>query len=295
MQLAPQIPYINFRAGSFFLADGDTAAALRLLATVLKGNVAYESNVFQLFDDQRVPADLIVASGVPTASIRNLFQRVIAQRSDERKLSTTTLWQHLMAKGLADDQSAASYIAALIQEGDLRGATERWKEFAGTRDAAYLTSTYTFNGGFEATPTRSPFDWQFAGGSGSVGSTVDDVAYQGHRSARIAFDGTHNVSTAIMSQSVFLPAGRYSFRARLKSETITTNEGVYFAIGGVHDVRVTTEQVVGTTDWRLVERMLDVPADDLVQVQLTRDHSLKFDNKVTGTVWIDDVQIVPVQ
>ncbi len=294
VELAPRIPYINFRAGSFFLADGDTAAALRLLATVLKSSVAYESNVFQLFDDYGVPADQIVASEVPTASVRNLLQRVLAQRSDERTLSTTTLWQHLMTTGLADDQSAASYIAALIREGDLRGAAERWKEFAGTRDAAYLSATYTFNGGFEATLTRSPFDWQFAGGSGSVGSTVDSLAYQGRRSARIAFEGTHNVSTAMMSQSVFLPTGRYSFRARLKSDAITTNEGVYFAIGGVRDSRVTTEKVVGTTDWHLVERILDVPADELVQVQLTRDHSLKFDNKINGTVWIDDVQIVPV-
>ena len=54
--------------------------------------------------------------------------------------------------------------------------------------------------------------------------------------------------------------------------------------------------MIGTTDWRLVETTFDVPANaGLLDVHVARKASLKFDNQIRGTVWIDDVKISPVQ
>jgi hypothetical protein len=58
----------------------------------------------------------------------------------------------------------------------------------------------------------------------------------------------------------------------------------------------TTEPLLGSTDWKLVERTFLVgDSKGLQRVHIgTRTASLKFDNKVDGTLWIDQVSIRPV-
>ena len=63
----------------------------------------------------------------------------------------------------------------------------------------------------------------------------------------------------------------------------------------------TTEPLLGSTagklgDWKLVERTLQAgDSKGLQRVHIgRRTASLKFDNKVDGTLWIDQVSIRPV-
>ena len=56
---------------------------------------------------------------------------------------------------------------------------------------------------------------------------------------------------------------------------------------------VNTERLVGTNDWKKVEQTITVPRDmELLHVQVVRQPSLKFDNQINGTAWIDSVRLV---
>ena len=55
----------------------------------------------------------------------------------------------------------------------------------------------------------------------------------------------------------------------------------------------TTEPMRGSHNWTRVEQVFDVPAGGLVRVSLVRKPSLRFDSLIQGTVWVDDVAIVP--
>ena len=99
-----------------------------------------------------------------------------------------------------------------------------------------------------------------------------------------------------MEQAVFLKPGRYRFRAHIRTREVSTDEGVHFRVvcdETPKDLDVATEDLRGSNDWTMVERVFDAPpGGGLVRVLLTRKPSLKFDSKIAGTVWIDDVSLI---
>jgi hypothetical protein len=115
---------------------------------------------------------------------------------------------------------------------------------------------------------------------------------------RIQFDGKQNLDYSDVGQTAFVKPGRYRFEAYIRTQGITTDKGVGIHIydrnaHGRLDVR--TEELAGTHDWTKVERVLVVPGDiSLLAIEVSRQHSMKFDNQINGTVWIDSVRLVPV-
>jgi len=211
----------------------------------------------------------------------------------DNPVSAQIAWNYVLERGWVDDALAGEYAEGLINRNQPASAAQAWAEYEGSRYPGYLKSTYVFNGGFELNPTRSPFDWQIAERPGVTVSVDEQLSYAGHKSARINFDGTENVKKSLLSQSAYLPPGRYTFRARVKSDGLTTNQGPLFEIVG-KGLHAATEQVTGSSDWYQMEAAFQVPADaGLLDVRLTRNESLKFDNKIKGTVWVDEVRIVP--
>ena len=183
----------------------------------------------------------------------------------------------------------------LLRSDRSEAAQHAWALYVRGRCEGYPDSDHIFNGDFELDPTRSPFDWRFGDRPGFSGSIDDHVAYAGRRSARVSFDGTENVGWSAISESAFMPPGRYTFQAHVRTDGLTTDRGVFFGIVGT-DIDVATEPMTGTSDWHLVEKKFQVPASaGLLEVKLTRNPSLKFANKIKGTVWIDDVKIAPAE
>ena len=76
---------------------------------------------------------------------------------------------------------------------------------------------------------------------------------------------------------------------------MTTDEGIRFRIVDAEApalLDLTTGQFTGTTAWTRIEQRLVVPQKTrMVQVQVVRQPSMNFDNKVGGTAWIDGVKL----
>lgn len=115
------------------------------------------------------------------------------------------------------------------------------------------------------------------------------------RSLRIQFDGTQNVSDVGVRQSVFVKPGWYRFEAYVRTNEVSTDEGVAFNIvdpEAPKRLNFTTGPMLGTNDWKLVEHSFQVvPGTGLLQLSLVRKPSLRFDNLIRGTVWVDGVSI----
>jgi hypothetical protein len=83
----------------------------------------------------------------------------------------------------------------------------------------------------------------------------------------------------------------------VRTERLTTDEGIGFRIldpTAASRLDVKTERVTGTSDWRKIDQVFEVrPQTRLIQIQVVRQPSLKFDNNISGTVWIDTVQLTP--
>ena len=121
------------------------------------------------------------------------------------------------------------------------------------------------------------------------------MVHSGGRSLRVQFDGTENPSDVGVRQAVFLTPGRYRLSGYVRTKELSTDEGVSLRVvneGGPVPIDAATETLRGTNDWTLVERVFDAPpGGGLVRVSLTRKPSLKFDNLLRGSVWIDQMSI----
>lgn len=89
------------------------------------------------------------------------------------------------------------------------------------------------------------------------------------------------------SQLASVKSGLYCVRALIRTEALTTDQGLRFRISDAEvpsRLDVVFEQFTGTMPWSVVEHDLRVPPQTrLLQVQVVRQASMKFDNKVGGT------------
>jgi hypothetical protein len=55
-----------------------------------------------------------------------------------------------------------------------------------------------------------------------------------------------------------------------------------------------TERLTGTHDWTKLEQVFVVsPQTKLIRIVVVRQPSWKFDNKISGSFWIDTVKLAP--
>jgi hypothetical protein len=194
----------------------------------------------------------------------------------------------LVAKDQFDEARSVWLKAAAIDAGSAAG-----------QNNSMQNGSLVFNGGFEKDPTNSGFDWQLGQADGADFDYDTDVKHSGARSARITFDGSQNVWYQYPFQVVIVtPGTHYRFRGYLRTDQITTDSGIRFEILDPKDVKnldILTPNETGTIPWTLEEAdFTPGPQTHLVWVRLERKISQHFDNKISGTVWVDDVGIFPV-
>ena len=121
------------------------------------------------------------------------------------------------------------------------------------------------------------------------------VAKGGKASFRVNFLDNENIAFQNLSQWAVVTSGRYAFAAWLKTEVITTDEGVRFCVADPDapaNLSAQSESTRGTTGWTEVRMQVTVPpATQLVKISLCRQPSLKFDSKISGKAWVDGVSL----
>jgi hypothetical protein len=202
----------------------------------------------------------------------------------------------MLSHQYADIPTAREYIDFLFGNNKYQEAAAAWALFLGDGRNGYRDTNWLFNGDFEREPSGLPLDWEIESVAGQVDTTLDsNVAHTGTHSLRIQFAGTENVSYANTVQKTSVPPGTYRFTAFIRTQDITTDKGVAFRIFDPENssrLDSRTEQFIGTHGWKRVEQTVRVPgATQLLTVQVIREPTMKFDNKVSGTAWIDTVSL----
>jgi tetratricopeptide (TPR) repeat protein len=212
------------------------------------------------------------------------------------------VWRRLIAKAPHSDPKLAFKLT------DLLVAQERFEE-AGTvwRQAigmgagsapASAGNSLVYDGGFEKDISGGGFGWRQNEVAGADFDFDTDVIHSGSRSARLIFDGSKNLSYESLFQFVLVsPSTRYHFQGFLRTEQISTESGMRFEILDPKDKQhldVFTPNGTGTLPWTLEQLDFTTgPKTHLILIRLTRSPSDRLDNLLRGTVWIDDVSLVP--
>ncbi|MHB8753380.1 MAG: tetratricopeptide repeat protein [Candidatus Acidiferrales bacterium] len=155
-----------------------------------------------------------------------------------------------------------------------------------------------WNGGFEAPIANGGLDWRIQQVPGAYISVDSIVHHSGSRSLRIGFTGGVNLDFAHVQQIEPAQANTvYDFQAYVRTQDISTDSGMHFEIFDPQrqsQVYVLTPNMVGSTSWREVSaKITTLPETHFLEIRLHRFPSHFFDNKINGTIWIDDVTLTP--
>jgi hypothetical protein len=124
--------------------------------------------------------------------------------------------------------------------------------------------------------------------------------HSGKQSLRLFFDGKHNSNfDGICTQGEVRPETTYRFSAWVRTQSLTSDEGVRFRLYWVSDTNASgsadSQDSRGTQSWTRVEMPWRSGKDvHRASVCVMRNASHGFDRRIQGTAWIDDVSLVPV-
>jgi tetratricopeptide (TPR) repeat protein len=213
------------------------------------------------------------------------------------------VWNRLVAKRPAMNWKILfAFIDVLTAQERYDDAVSVWRQATslnGDSSSAQDPKSLVYDGGFEKDLSGGGFAWQETDVPGADFDFDADVKHSGERSARIMFDGTQNLIYGYVFQQVLVsPGTRYRFQGYLRTDQISTDSGVRFEIYDPKDVKnldILTPNERGTIPWTLEEAdFTPGPKTHLIRVRVFRAPSQRLDNKISGTVWIDDVRIFPV-
>lgn len=262
--LAPRVPPFLLRVANFHFLIGEPRRALPITARILAMIPDYDAVIFSQYTRLADTAD-VLRFGLPEDSraARSWLRFVMqAGRLEDAQRS----WDWLAGRALADDAVAGEYVRFLIQQGQPEVASRAWPRPVG------------------------PFDWSLARSAGV------EIAREGD-SLRIRFAGTENLEITAASKHVFVRPGTVRFRARIRTDGVTTDEGIRFRIVDAEAparLNLTFGQFTGTNPWSDVQQDLVVPPPTrLLQIQVIRQPSMRFDNRIAGTAWLDGLRLEP--
>jgi hypothetical protein len=294
--LAPHSAPFLLRAADFYFQIGENEKALPITARILGLIPDYDSVIFSEYARLVDDVEEVFRYGLTERRAAKSWLRFLIEAG--RREDAQRTWEWVVGHGYADDALAGEYLEFLIRQGHPDLASSGWARYLGTRSGDYCKSNYLFNGGFESEPVPSPFDWNVARTEGAEVSRDLTTAWSGKYSLRISFAGTQNLDFAAASELTFVKPGPYRFHAFIRTEGLTTDEGIRFRISDAElpaRLDVIFGQFTGTSPWSGVEHDVVVPAATrLLQVQILRRPSMKFDNKIRGIAWIDELRLEPI-
>lgn len=288
----PNIPPTLLHIAGFYFRQNETRPALQTMTRILALVPDYDGLLFSYYDRMGVGLDEILTYGVPAdrRAAQSYFRHLLGSASpgDAEKA-----WQWIISRRFEDDTLAGDYVGFVLKNRRYEAAAETWARYVAPRGRDYRRGNFLFNGGFEFEPVRCPLDWRISE-IPEVGVSRDGkIAHSGNWSLRIDFLGKENLNYSHVSETTCVRPGPMRFRAFVRTAQITTDQGVGFRIFDPESpahLDMHTEHILGTTDWRPLQLAFVVPPDThLLVVQVCRSPSLKFDNSIAGTAWIDDV------
>jgi tetratricopeptide (TPR) repeat protein len=233
--------------------------------------------VWRFYEDP----DLIVSTHVPNTREANLMAlNYFVSKQSER--GATLAWSRLKTFETSTPERFG-YINYLVMLGKAR---EAWQIFSFPKPPVPF-----YNGSFESESMQGAFDWRFSSTDDAEVRRDTTVYKEGLASLQVSFSGKQNIDFAgVVHDLVVEPGKSYNLTFWMKTEGISTNEGMFVEVAGCQACTPSPKQT-GTTYWQQF-RIPFTAAMDMVTVRLRRVPTDKFDNLLKGKVWLDGFDLV---
>jgi hypothetical protein len=299
----PLSPEVSWRYGNFLLRRGEPDAAFAEIRHAVEADPKRGAAAFALCMRFDPDVNSVLDRVLPHS--QDAYLNVISALAQQEQTDQALIVWSKLAVLHPRLQLSESYplLEVLIHKRQVAEAQRVWAQalaFAAVSRPPDPPNSLVWDGGFETNVINGGFTWRYSPFMGGVVITLDTKEkHSGNRSLRLTFNGLSNVNFNDVCQYVPLqPATAYLFSAWVMTRSLSTDQGVRFGLQSMGDSSKSiawTEDVEGTQPWTKVELSWN-SASDVHELHLcvSRPPSAKFDSKIRGSAWIDDVVLVPV-
>jgi len=292
---------VSWRYGNFLLRQGDQVRAYTELRRAMEADPRRAAAAFSRAYRSNPSIDEILDQLLPAK--QSVYVDVIAEAVSARQLAVAqTVWAHLVAlRPRLAIRDVDRLVAALLSSGDYSAARRVWDQGVDTMDLPPLlqpVGSVIWDPSFETQINGASFSWGYRPIVQGVIVGVDrSEKLNGLQSLRLAFDGKHNPNLdAACTLGIVQPKTTYYFSAWVKTKDITTENGIGFRVYTPDDYKAAvlkTHEFHGTLPWTLVDGdWISSPNTHRVNVCVTREPSDNPEVRISGTAWVDDVNLV---
>jgi tetratricopeptide (TPR) repeat protein len=291
----------HWRFGSFLLRQGETQNAYSEIHYALQNDPRLIPLAISRVWPATHDADALLNDVLPS-TIQAQNQALEAFSDDHNFEAALAVWKHMVSGGQSIPITDVFALENILIEAD-RGeyAREVWRQAliaSGNPGEAQTGDSVVFNGGFEYDASGGGLDWHLVPIPGVNYDYDSSNPHSGKRALKLAFDGEQNPGFETVYQHVMVrPNTRYHFEAYIRTAGMTTESGVHFLISpeGTTQPKIILDNVSGDHAWEKQSADFTTGPDvHRLILELYRIKSVRFDNKLSGAAWVDDISIVPV-
>jgi hypothetical protein len=233
LRLNPKNPAVMWEAGVFYLISGNTDTAVKTLKEFILLKPEKQVAVYDLLWKLQLNPHYILKSFLPD-SYPYHKRYLLYLISTGRVTESNDLWEIIKGSPV-EDELFIKYTDFLISRHLYEDAENVWNDFTGKRLTGKIEDkpSLIWNGSFEFKMLNGGFDWKIGEAKGASIFLDNDTHIRGSRSLGVKFDGKHNPDITVASQVVrVIPKARYLLRGYMKTDSITTTNGVFFSVEG---------------------------------------------------------------
>jgi tetratricopeptide (TPR) repeat protein len=293
----PASAEIRWEYANFLLRQGELQPALKSMRESIAGDPSLLPLAITRAWRATGNADELAAEVLP-ADAPAYLQALDFFAQEKNVDAGLKIWSHLAAlpqKFTID--KLFPFFDEMIRENRAEDSVRMWTEALDVCGIPHDKSRdqIVFNGGFESEMLNGGLDWRLSPGLGMAVEYDPTVHHGGSRSLRMDFNGGVNLDLSEPAQFVPVEPGElYSFHAYLRTDSISTESAIHFEIFDPSrgQTIATTDGLTGTHLWTGVDAELRTgPETRFLKVLLKRAPSRQFENKLGGTIWVDDVSL----
>jgi tetratricopeptide (TPR) repeat protein len=291
---------VAWRRANFLLRQGRAQEAFQEIHQAVSTDPKLALPALALCWRSTQDIDLILRSALPSNSTVD-WAAIRFFTEPPQPDAALAVWKRLMMDNASFPISSVFPLEDLLIEAKrANDAQTVWRQavsVAGISRPPGPADSLIWDGGFERPLLNGGLAWRYLPVPGAQLDLDQETIHSGSRALRVSFDGTQNVDFANLWQFVVVePNTRYSFSAYLRTQDLTTESAVRFEIVDANqnaNLHTVTPGATGTQPWtRDAVGFATGPTTRLLRISLRRMPSTMLANKVRGTAWVDDVQLI---
>ncbi len=293
---------VAWRYGNFLLRQGQQGQAYAELRRAIEADPKRAAAAFSRAYRANPDIDQILNEVLPPRP--SAYVGMINEAVSEKQLAVAkVIWARLLTlHPLLEMRDFERLVTELLAGGEYDEARRVWDQGVTTVNLPPLLESHgsvVWDPSFESNVKGYSFAWQFKPIEQGVSIGFDKAErHSGSQSLRLSFDGKHNPDLeAVCTLAVVHPATIYRFSGWIKTENVTTEYGVGFRLHsyGISGGSVmNTRQIYGDNPFTLIDQTWTTGPDiRRVVICVSREPSDNPEVRISGTAWVDDVNLVP--